>query len=189
MLSWRLEGSIIGTAMNENEQIIEGDSRINAIQYGKNFCKYCGKELQEGAAFCSSCGKPQGNTPAQQVAKPVLQQPINFASPYMPAGFYQQPQPAMSNSASNSTTTVVVEGGRSNGLGTAGFIIALLGLVFCWVPFVDFILWFLGLIFSFIGMFKSPRGLAIAGFILSFVVIIAIISIMGSLAAALSSLK
>ena len=148
--------------MNEKEQmIIGGDSRIDAIQYGKNFCKYCGKELQEGAAFCSSCGKPQGIIPVQQVAKPVLQQPNNFTSPYMTAGVYQQPQPAMSSSASNSTTTVVVEGGRSNGLGTAGFIIALLGLVFCWVPFVDFILWFLGLIFSFIGMFKPEFGISI----------------------------
>lgn len=174
--------------MNENEQIVGSDSRIDAIQYGKNFCKYCGKTLQKGAAFCSSCGRPQGNVPVQQVIRPVAQQQTNFSNPYM-AGVYQQPQPAMSNSTSNSTTTVVVEGSRSNGLGTAGFIIALLGLVFCWVPFVDFILWFLGLLFSFIGMFKSPRGLAIAGFILSFVVIIAIISIMGSLAAALSSLK
>ena len=174
--------------MNEKEQIVIGNSRSDTIQYGKNFCKYCGKELQEGAAFCSSCGMPQGNTPVQQVANPFLQHPNNFTSPYMMAGVYQQPQPAMSSSASNNTTTVVVEGGRSNGLGTAGFIIALLGLVFCWVPFVDFILWFLGLIFSFIGMFKSPRGLAIAGFVLSFVVIILIISIMGSLTAALSSL-
>ncbi len=164
--------------MNENEQIIGSDSRIDAIQYGKNFCKYCGKALQEGAAFCSSCGRPQGNVPI----RPVAQQQANFASPYM-AGVYQQPQLAMSSNTSNTTTTVVVEDGRSNGLGTAGFVIALLGLVFCWVPFVDFVLWFLGLIFSFISMFKSPRGLAIAGFILSFIVIIA----MGSLAAALSS--
>ena len=77
--------------MNENEQIIGDNSRIDTIQYGKYFCKYCGKELQERAAYCSSCGKPQGNRPVQQSAKPFLQQPNNFTNPYMTAGVYQQP--------------------------------------------------------------------------------------------------
>ena len=58
---------------------------------------------------------------------------------------------------------------RGNGLGTAGFVCALLGLLLCWVPVVDWILWVLGLIFSFIGVFKAPRGLAIAGLVLSFI--------------------
>ena len=162
--------------MSDNNHGSGGDTQVEMIQYGKNYCKYCGKPLQKDAAFCSSCGRLQSNVPVQQLRRPVAQVQTNFTSPYMVGG-YQHPQPTMSNNTSNSTTTVVVEGNRSNGLGTAGFIIALLGLVFCWVPFVDFILWFLGFLFSFIGMFKSPRGLAIAGFILSFVVIIAIISV------------
>ena len=78
-------------------------------------------------------------------------------------------------------TTVVVEGGHSNSIGTAGFIIALLGLVFCWIPFIDFVLWFLGLVFSIIGLFKAPRGMAIAGLVLSLVLIIVIIMIFGTI--------
>ena len=58
---------------------------------------------------------------------------------------------------------------RGNGLGTAGFVLALLGVLLFWVPGLDWLLWVLGLIFSFIGVFKAPRGLAIAGLVLSFI--------------------
>ena len=72
------------------------------------------------------------------------------------------------------TNNVVVEK-KKNGLGVAGFVLALLGLIFCWVPILDWILWLLGLIFSFIGVFKKPKGLAITGLIISAVVLIALI--------------
>ena len=156
-------------------------------QYNKNFCKYCGRELQTGAAFCSACGKPQGNVPMQQPAVQMVQQPV-YGQPYL-AGAYQQPQPTMNSVSNDSSTTVIVEGSRSNSMGVAGFIIALIGLIFCWVPFVNFIFWFLGLVFSFIGLFKAPRGMAIAGFVLSFIVIFTIIAVMGSIAAFVDSLK
>ena len=58
---------------------------------------------------------------------------------------------------------------RSNGLGTAGFVLALLGLIFFLIHILDLLLWFLGALFSFIGVFKAPRGLAIAGFVISFI--------------------
>lgn len=58
---------------------------------------------------------------------------------------------------------------KGNGLGTAGFVLALLGVLLFWVPGLDWLLWVLGLIFSFIGVFKAPRGLAIAGLVLSFI--------------------
>lgn len=65
---------------------------------------------------------------------------------------------------------------KKNSIGTAGFVLALLGLIFCWVPVLDWILGTLGLIFSFIGVFRSPKGLSIAGLIMSGVgIIIAII--------------
>lgn len=69
--------------------------------------------------------------------------------------------------------------GNSNGLGTAGFILALLALLGCWVPIVNWILWFLGALFSFIGVFKSPRGLAIAGLVISFIGVIIIVVVLG----------
>ena len=83
--------------------------------------------------------------------------------------------------ASTNTTTVVVNGSKSNGMGTAGFILALLALLVSWVPVVDIIVWFLGALFSFIGLFKAPRGLAIAGFIISFIGIIILVTVFGTL--------
>lgn len=63
----------------------------------------------------------------------------------------------------------------SNGAGTAGFVLALLSLILCWAPVVGWVIWFLGFILSFIGLFKRPRGLAITGFILSILDLIALI--------------
>ncbi len=60
---------------------------------------------------------------------------------------------------------VVVKQG--NGMGVAGFVLALLGLILCWVPILNWILWILGLVFSIIGMFKPKKGLAIAGLVIS----------------------
>lgn len=57
---------------------------------------------------------------------------------------------------------------KTNGVGTAGFVLALLNLILCWIPIVNIILWILGLILSAIGMDKKPRGLAIAGLCISF---------------------
>ena len=58
---------------------------------------------------------------------------------------------------------------KSNGLGTAGFITSLLGLLRSWVPVLGWILWLVGALLSLIGVFKSPRGLAITGIILSLI--------------------
>lgn len=49
---------------------------------------------------------------------------------------------------------------RSNGLGLAGFITSLVGLASCGIISP------LALLLSFFGMFKSPRGFALAGFVL-----------------------
>ena len=74
-------------------------------------------------------------------------------------------------------------GNRSNGLGTAGFVLALLGFIFGWIPFIGFLLWLLGLIFSFIGVFSQPRGLAIAGLVISVIDFILFFMALGALVA------
>ena len=83
--------------------------------------------------------------------------------------------------------TIIIreESRKSNGLGTAGFVLALLALLGCWVPVLNWILWLLGFIFSFIGIFKSPRGLAIAGLCISLVDLIPLILLLGFAAALL----
>jgi hypothetical protein len=57
---------------------------------------------------------------------------------------------------------------RKNGLGIAGFILALIGLVICWVPvlnIISFVLCGLGFLLAFIGLFLKNRkkGLTIVG--------------------------
>lgn len=78
---------------------------------------------------------------------------------------------------------VVVKQG--NGMGVAGFVLALLGLILCWVPILNWILWILGLVFSIIGMFKPKKGLAIAGLVISCLYIILIFVFASVLLAAL----
>ena len=102
----------------------------------------------------------------------------------------QQPTQQVQQQAPQPQQQVIVQTveSKSNGIGTAGFVLALLGLLFSWVPVVDFILWFLGILFSFIGCFKSPKGLAIAGLILSLLGIIVIIAIFGTIGALFASM-
>lgn len=81
-----------------------------------------------------------------------------------------------------------IQQSKSNGLGTAGFVLALISFLFCWVPGVNWVVWFLGAIFSIIGCFKEPRGLAIAGTVISSIDIIVLISIIGAIAGTASVL-
>ncbi|WP_218973127.1 hypothetical protein [Labilibaculum manganireducens] len=37
---------------------------------------------------------------------------------------------------------------KSNGMATAGFVLALITVLFGWIPFVGWVTWLLGLIFS-----------------------------------------
>ena len=164
--------------------VLTNETSPSQPQLKRHFCKYCGGEINANSAFCAHCGKPLASVPQQQNSSSVPQQTqqtggqqISYA-----AAVPQQPaQAAVSNSTQNTSTTVIVQGGRSNGMGTAGFVFALLAFFVCWVPIVDFIVWFLGALFSFIGLFKAPRGLAIAGFILSFIGIIILLTFFGAL--------
>lgn len=56
---------------------------------------------------------------------------------------------------------------RGNGMGVAGFVFSLLTLFLCWVPYVAAVFWLLALIFSIVGVCRRPRGLAIAGLVIT----------------------
>ena len=66
---------------------------------------------------------------------------------------------------------------QSNGVGTAGFVLALLGFLLFWIPVLDFILWLLGLILSLCGLGRRPNGLAIAGTIIAVVELLIVLCV------------
>ena len=78
---------------------------------------------------------------------------------------------------------IVIEQKQSNPLGLTGFILSLCAIVLGWIPVLNFILWILGLIFSAIGMFKQPKGFAIAGLAISLLGIILLIAFLGTILA------
>ena len=79
------------------------------------------------------------------------------------------------------TVIVQQEQKKSNGLGTAGFVLALIGFFLSWIPVLGWVLWFLGMLFSAIGVFRTPRGMAIAGLCISFIGLIFLIVVAGML--------
>ena len=95
----------------------------------------------------------------------------------------QTPQPLQAPSVVINNS--VVQQKRSNGLGVAGLVIALIGAIFCWVPVLGFVLWLLGAIFSTIAVFKKPYGLAIAGYVISFIVTILFATVLGAVLSAI----
>lgn len=121
-------------------------------------CPYCGEVILAEAKKCKYCGEWMPESEGAEQPRPAAQQPI--------IQVVNTPTPTPAPAAK-----------PSNGIGTAGMVLAILGLVFCWVPFLNYILIFLGQLFSFIGVFKKPRGKAIAGLVISVITIIIVIII------------
>lgn len=61
---------------------------------------------------------------------------------------------------------------EKNGIGLAGFILSIVAFVLFWIPIINGICWLLGLILSIVGMFKRPKGFAIAGLVISLIGIV-----------------
>lgn len=108
-----------------------------------------------------------GNSQPGQQPRPGYQQ--QYQQP-MPG--YQQPYQQYQQPQYQYTQQVIYQQPKTNGIGLAGFILSICALVFCWVPILDILLWGLGLIFSLIGLFKAPRGFAIAGMVISLLFVI-----------------
>ncbi len=120
-------------------------------------CPSCGKVFTENKPeFCPQCGCPSEmfvEENSEQVQN-KLQQPY-------------KDEEKINHGYQNPIYINNVPRHESNGIGTAGFVISLIALFAAWIPVLGWILWVLGLLFSLIGVFKSPRGLAVAGLIIS----------------------
>ncbi|MDR2138307.1 MAG: DUF4339 domain-containing protein [Tannerella sp.] len=66
---------------------------------------------------------------------------------------------------------------ETNGTGTAGFVLSLVGLFLGWIPVLGWLAWLIGLILSFVGIFKEPKGLAIAGLVISSIELVILVMI------------
>ena len=70
----------------------------------------------------------------------------------------QAQQQAQQVAKENNPPTIIIQNthsSNSNGIGTAGFILALIAIFLVWVPFLGWIVWILGLILSGIGVTKT----------------------------------
>jgi len=147
--------------MNTNASSVnETPPPIPSPAIERYYCMNCGQLMTSGASFCPHCGYPQ--TPAQPQPAPM---PFQQMASYAP----QQP-----------TTIIVQEKNNSNAIGVIGFICSLVSILLCGVGGIGIFVWIFGFLFSLIGIFKKPRGFAIAGFIISLIDLLALFIILGA---------
>lgn len=98
--------------------------------------------------------------------------------------FSNQPNhPHASPTVPYGTPQVYVQPGPSNGLGVAGFVTSLIGLMSCGI------LSPIALLLSFLALFKRPRGFAVAGTIISVIGTIALVLVGASFVLAMIGVK
>lgn len=128
-----------------------------------------GPQQQQQSPY--GCGQqqqpPYGYGPQQSYGQ---QQPYGYG-PQQPYGYGPQPAPQPWQPYGQQQR-------RSNSMGTVGFIFALVSIFCGWIPIAGWIVWLVGAVFSFIGLFSRPRGLAIAGVIISLVLIPLIVTVL-----------
>lgn len=153
-------------------------------------CPNCGKEITDGSKFCKFCG-----TQMEAAAAGAQVQVVSDAQTQNAPQVEAQPQQAAPAGGAAKEQQVNVTIGnvqpvvQKNGIGTAGFVLSLIGIFLGWIPILGWLDWFLGAVLSIIGIFRTPRGLAIAGTVLSFIDLILLMTIFGGLALFGASMK
>lgn len=110
----------------------------------------------------------------------LVAEPISDATPPLEASIESH---STTQGATVTTINVQTPQVNKNPLGVAGFVLALIGIFLSWVPVLGWILWVLGGLFSVIGLFKKPKGMAIAGVVLTFFDLILLLFVIASCSA------
>lgn len=121
-------------------------------------CPQCGSQAADDATSCPSCGSPL----------PPLSAPVTGA----PSGEIP-PQGLEQTVFTNEDRSLTNP--KRNTLGIVGFILSLCAFVVAFIPGISTIMWFVwvvGFVVSFVGIFFNPKGLAIAGLVISLVVLV-----------------
>ena len=160
------------------------------IEYRK--CPYCGEEIMAEAKKCKHCREWLTDQPAakDENAKPQLDSKEKVMVESLRV---QDPNPVVTNQQQPivnvyTTTTRVRETKQKNGIGLTGFILSLACLFTSWAPGLNIVMWILGLVFSAVGVFRKPKGFAIAGLVISMISILIIIFLVGVIGALVSEL-
>ena len=142
-------------------------------------CPNCGAANNEGSKFCSSCGGPLPvSAPAPAAAPAPAPQPVQ---PVQPQAVPVQPQvqPVAQPVYAQPITQPVAQQPKTNGLCKAGFILGIIGFFTAGITSV------FGLILSVIGLISASKkqqpgkGKAVAGIIMSSIVIVSVIAFWG----------
>ena len=135
-------------------------------------CINCGAEMQDDVNFCPACGASQvAQEQAKTEAQSQPQQPY-YGQPQQP--YYGQPQPYAQQPYVPQGTAPVKP---FPALGLVGMIFGILAIILTWF------LWYLGVVFSIVGLILSAigvakrnnyrlAGLAIAGLVCSIVALV-----------------
>ena len=154
-------------------------------------CPYCGEEILAEAKKCKHCREWLTVQPAtkDENAKPEL---THNGKARVDGLSVQDPKPVVTNQqppiVNVYTTAAVRETKQKNGIGLTGFILSLVCLFTSWAPGLNMVMWILGLVVSAVGVFRKPKGFAIAGLVISMISILIIIllaAVIGELASEL----
>ena len=139
------------------------------------YCPKCGAENENGVKFCGKCGNSLSQDGRQADAAAATTEENSSATLEASVESHSTP-------SGNTVTTINLQTPQvnKNPLGVAGFVLALIGVFTSWVPVLGWIVWILGALFSIIGLFKKPKGMAIAGVVLTFIDIILLLFVVAS---------